>query len=313
MQDAGTELNKLKRDIESQLMSKHMRAQTVLKARLMVNFWQPLRVIINDRRLGSAADKMLGNEILDMNPYAIELKNIVNAGAVGVCKVLERGARVFEHDAERVYAIAAKYQESQSEVVDAIFALNEVEVEELIKEYAKAGFLKLAEHQLDFLKEHLEGGALANPTAELKKKLKGQSPHNDLCEGHYGLYDYVHSKRSPNTKQINVNAGTVWLSNKIAERSADETLLPTWAWLELVSFGNSKAEADLAYDAKTKSDDELAERTYQAVLRARKDESLVKKLTKQLQAMRDNGHTLCRTVAALDRAVHAKRIRSTTP
>lgn len=136
-------------------MSKHMRAQTVLKARLMVNFWQPLRVIINDRRLGSAADKMLGNEILDMNPYAIELKNIVNAGAVGVCKVLERGARVFEHDAERVYAIAAKYQESQSEVVDAIFALNEVEVEELIKEYAKAGFLKLAEHQLDFLKEHL--------------------------------------------------------------------------------------------------------------------------------------------------------------
>ena len=136
-------MNRLKVDIEMQLQSKHMRAQTVLKARLMVNFSQPLRVIINDKRLGNAQNKELGNEILNMNTYAIELKKIVDDGVAGQCAILERGARVFKHDAARVYAIAAKYHEAQSEVRDAVFARNEDEVEELIKEYAKASFVVL--------------------------------------------------------------------------------------------------------------------------------------------------------------------------
>jgi hypothetical protein len=282
-----------------------MWAQTVVKARIMVNLWQPLRVIINDRRLGSVRDTKLGNEILDMNVCAVELQRIINACAAGDCKILERGARVFEHDQELVYAIVTDYQEAQTEVIDAVFAVNEVEVEELIKKYARAGFLKLAEHQVDFLKEHLEGGALANPTSDLRKKLKGQSPYNDLCEGHYGLYDYVHSRRSQNTKQMNVNAGTVWLSNKVTERTADRTQWPSWAWMALVTFTLSKSGEDQKHDAKVQAEDELAEGTYKAVLRA-------KKLTKQLKAMRANGHGLCRTVSALDRAVHACVFRSST-
>ena len=146
IQDAVTADGKgLKAELLSSLQDKHMLAQTLVKARLMVNLWQPLRCATNDLDLKI--------DFLGMGTYAIQLNTLFGEGASGDYSLLTNGYRAF--DSDELYKRTQRYSDRMENVIAAVFAPSESCVEDLVKEYFQAGMCEVQAKCNSFLKQHL--------------------------------------------------------------------------------------------------------------------------------------------------------------